>query len=388
MIHRLLVLTGEVSGDMHAAGVIRALRARLPGLECFGSGGDSLRANGVEVLYDIAEMAVIGGTEVFAKYLRLRRIFFDLLERIRNDPPDAVLLVDYPGFNLRFAERAHAMGIRTIFYICPQVWAWRRARIPHMARCLDRLITIFPFEPQLFADTGLRTDFAGHPLADETRRLQHKPPPELPWQEGTPRFALLPGSRSQEIQRLMPVFTPAALEIESKYPECSFILAAASAADAAAIDRMLRNHPGALPRRWKIVTGQTRQVLCQADAAVIASGTATLEAAFMECPAVIAYRTGWITFALCRRLVQLPHIGIVNILAARQVCPELLQTACRPERIAAAVIPLAVDSPPRRRMLREMRAAVAGLDAGDAYDNAAAAVAEEIAAGREQQQPH
>lgn len=378
---RLLVLTGEVSGDMHAAGVIRALRAQYPDLAVSGTGGDALRNEGVEVLYDVAEMAVVGGTEAAAKFFRLRRIFLDLLARTRAAPPDAVLLVDYPGFNLRFAQRVHAMGIRTVFYICPQVWAWRRSRIPSMTRCLDRLITIFPFEPVLFDPDALRVDFAGHPLTNETRRLLNAPAPELPWQDGVPRIALLPGSRPQEIQSLMPVLWPAAARIEAHYPGCSFILAAASEADAARLVQFIERFPGAAPQRWQVVSGMTRQVLHQADAAVVASGTATLEAAFLDCPTVIAYRTGRITYALGRRLMQVRHIGIVNILANREVCPELLQNDCRPDRIASALIPLAADTLQRRQMRDAMRKVVAGLGDGDAYENAATIVAEEIEQG-------
>ncbi len=378
---RLLVVTGEVSGDMHAAGVIRALRRQYPELEVVGTGGDALRGEGVDVRHDISEMAVVGGTEALAKFFRLRRVFFDLLALIREAPPDAVLLVDYPGFNLRFAKRVHATGIRTVFYICPQVWAWHRSRIPAMARCLDRLITIFPFEPALFEPGTLRADFAGHPLTDETRRLLNAPTPTLAWQDGKPRIALLPGSRPQEIQRLMPVLWQAAARIETHYPQCAFIVAAASKADAASLLQLIERFPGNGPRRWQVVHGLTRHVLHQADAAVVASGTATLEAAFMGCPTVIAYRTGYITGFLGRRLMQVPYLGIVNILADGEVCPELLQNDCRPERIASALIPLATDTPQRRQMRDAMHRVVANLGDGGAYENAAAMVGEEIEQG-------
>ncbi len=381
MKRRLLVVTGEVSGEMHAAGVIRELRRREPDLEISGTGGDAMRGEGVEVLHDVADMAVVGGTEAVAKFFRLRRIFFDLLARVRKDPPDAVLLVDYPGFNLRFAQRVHALGVRTVYYICPQVWAWRRSRIPLMTRCLDRLITIFPFEPELFDPEALRVDFAGHPLADETRRLLDEPAPDLPWQDGAPRIALLPGSRMQELRGLMPVLWPAAALMEAREPQSAFILAAASENDAETLRRFIEQWSGTGPRRWRVVSGMTRQVLHQADAAVIASGTATLEAAFMDCPTVIAYRTGRITYALGRRLVQVRHIGIVNILANREVCPELLQNDCRPERIADALLPLANATPQRRRMRDAMREVVEALGEGNAYASAAGMIVEEIEKG-------
>ncbi len=367
---------------MHAAGVIHALRRQYPDLVCYGTGGDALRAAGAEILFDVETMAVVGGTEALAKFLRLRRIFYTLLDHVRAHPPDVLLLVDYPGFNLRFAQRAHALGIRTVFYICPQVWAWRRARIPKMAAWLDRLITIFPFEPALFEQTGLQTDFAGHPLVDEARRLRDQPAPDLPWGAGRPRIALLPGSRSQEIKRLLPVFRQAAVRFEAHAPSSCFILAAVNAAGADALDAALKKLPGKGPDNLHIVAGQTRHVLRQADAAVVASGTATLEAAFMDCPTIVAYQTGRITYALGRRLVKLRHIGIVNILADREVCPELLQDDCRPDRIAEALAPLAVETPERRRMQHAMRDVVANLGDGQAYEKAARIVAEELTAAR------
>lgn len=379
---RLLVVTGEVSGDMHAAGVVRALRKLYPELVVSGTGGDALRREGVKIFHDISEMAVVGGTEALAKFFTLRRIFFDILTQVRATPPDAVLLVDYPGFNLRLAKRIHDLGIRTVFYICPQVWAWRRARIPSMARSLDRLITIFPFEPAWFDPQSLRADFAGHPLTDETRRLLNGPQPRLAWPAGKPRIALLPGSRLQEIRLLFPVLWSAAARLEARYPECVFIVAAASEADAARLLQWTKRRAGTGPRRCVIVHGMTRHVLRQADAAVVASGTATLEAAFMGCPTVIAYRTSALTYFLGSRLIQVPYLGIVNILAGREVCPELLQNECRPERIASALVPLAVDTPQRREMRKAMHDVVMALGDGRAYENAAAMVAEEIEQGR------
>ncbi len=377
MTARLLLVTGEVSGDLHAAGVIRELRRRRPDLRCAGTGGEALRAEGVEILHDAREMAVVGGAEAIWKYRHLLRVFTDLRNRLESEPPDVVLLVDYPGFNLRFAAAAHARGIRTVYFICPQVWAWRRGRIPRMARILDRLITIFPFEPALFEGTGLRADFAGHPFVDETRRLLANPPAALPWAGPSPRIALLPGSRPREIARLLPVFWRAAAQLDRRLPQPAFLFAAPHENAAAQIRAGLARL-GAGPRRWDVAIGRTREVLRQADAAAVASGTATLEAAFFGCPTVVTYRTDLLTEVLARLLVRVPYLGIVNLLAGREVCPELLQRNCRPDRLAEALAPLAVDSDARRAMREALAAVVAGLGGGGAYAKAAALVDEEL----------
>lgn len=174
---RLLIVAGEVSGDRQAARLLQALKARHPAIETFGIGGDALRAEGMDILMDARHMAVMGLTEVLKRLFFFRRVFFDLLRAARERRPDAVLLVDYPGFNLRFAERAHRLGFKVIYYICPQVWAWNRRRIPYMAGIVDRLISIFPFEPEVFRGTPLKVDYVGHPFYEEAQtRLRHPPP--------------------------------------------------------------------------------------------------------------------------------------------------------------------------------------------------------------------
>ncbi|MBT7065399.1 MAG: lipid-A-disaccharide synthase, partial [Verrucomicrobia bacterium] len=219
----LMIVAGEVSGDMHAARLVSAIRARHPEITFFGVGGDAMRAAGVDTVIDISAMAVIGISEVIRKYRHLRRVFYDMLALLRSRRPDAVILVDYPGFNLRFARRAHLMGFKTIYYICPQVWAWNRRRIPRMAATLDRLIAFFPFEPAYFKETGLQVDFVGNPLVDEVADARARPHPTLPWQ-GTPRIALLPGSRDHEIERILPSMWAAAAHIEARHPEASFMI--------------------------------------------------------------------------------------------------------------------------------------------------------------------
>ena len=372
-----MLITGEVSGDMHAAALVRAIKRRLPGAAFFGIGGDHMRAEGVETLQESDEMAVTGFWEAIRRFAFFKRVFFRMLDEVRARKPTAVILVDYPGFNLRFAARAHALGIPVIYYICPQVWAWNRKRIPRMARVVDRLITIFPFEAEHFAGTGLRVDFAGHPLVDEAQRLHARPEEALPW-PAPRRVAILPGSRDHEIDRILPPLWKAAARLEARLPEVGFLLAAPSPRVARMVRDRLARLPGKAPARWELVTGRTREVLRQARAAFVASGTATLEASLMRCPMVIAYRVAPITSLVAHMVIRLSHVGMVNIVAGREVCPELLQDQCTPRNLCRAIEPLVVDSERRDRMLSDLDAVNHALGEGGAEDKAARAVLDEL----------
>ena len=369
----LMIIAGEVSGDMHAAALVRALRARVPGLTAFGIGGPEMRAAGVETHYDVRDMTLVGFGEVFRRFGFYRRVFFEMLALARAKKPAAVVLVDFPGFNLRLAARTRALGLRTIYYICPQVWAWNRSRIPRMAAAIDRLITIFPFEAEHFRDTGLDVSFAGHPLVDEAAAVYRESPPELTW-DGAPRVALLPGSRASEIERMFPVMWPAAGLLQERFPAAGFIVACPGQEQADLVEDLRKSIDG--PARGSVVVGQTRHVLLQAHATLLASGTATIEAALMKCPMVIAYRVSPLTYLLGKLVVRLPDIGMVNIVAGRRICPELIQADATPRALADAVAPLLEDTPERRTMVANLEEVCAALGHGGAACRAADQVLE------------
>lgn len=373
-----MVIAGEASGDDRAGSLLQALRAQAPGLAFFGIGGPQMRAAGMDTLYDVSDMAVMGLTEVLRRYGFFRRVFRHMLQEARRRRPAAVILVDYPGFNLRFAAKAHALGIKVIYYICPQVWAWHQSRIPRMARIIDRLITIFPFEPRYFAATNLRVDFVGHPLVDEAAQAWNLPEATLPW-TGEPRVALLPGSREQELRRLLPDLWATARRLEQEHPQVSFLIAAPNDAIRARLLSLLAALPAG-PRNWSVVSGQTREILRQAHAAIVASGTATLEASLMLCPMLIVYRTSPLTYALARRLVRVSHIGIVNIVAGRGICPEFIQHEVHPAALAAALAPLLADDRRREAMRADLQQVNHALGAGGAAERAAAIVLDELRA--------
>lgn len=368
-----MIIAGEVSGDIHGAALVRALQNKLPALEVAGTGGEQMRAAGVEILYDIEEMAVMGLAEVLKHLRRLRQIFAGVCDYAVRQRPDAVVLIDYPGFNLRLANHMHRHGIPVIYYICPQVWAWKRSRIKQMARTIKHLITIFPFENRCFDDTGLAVDYVGHPLVDELAEARRE------WVDAAnplrrAQVALLPGSRTAEITRLLPVMLAAAEKLAVKHPELKFVIAAASPGMEKVISGIMAGMH--LPSgRFEIVCRQTRRVLCESRAAVVASGTATVETALLGCPMVVIYKVAPLTYAIGRLVVNVPHIGMVNILAGREICPELLQGAATPAAVAAALEPLTHDTPQRRRMCDDLAGVAAALGTGGSAAKAAEIVA-------------
>jgi len=381
----VLIIAGEQSGDMHGAKLVRAVQARNPDVTFFGVGGQKMREAGVEILQDAKDMAVLGLVEVLKRYRFFRAVFFRILDAARTRRPDAIVLIDYPGFNLRFAQRAHKLGLKVVYYICPQVWAWHRSRVGKMAKIVDRLLVIFPFEVDVFKGTGLKVDFVGHPLVEATRKVREAPDEPLPWR-GAPRVALLPGSRRQELERLLPSMLGAADRVKVLLPDAAFILAASSDEMAELAREIIARHESRTERgdtvaAVQIITGRTRQILKQADAAWVASGTATLETALMDCPMVVVYRTAWLTYAVGRWLIQVPYLGMVNLLAGRELCPELIQDNATPARLAAAIAPLLIDSPERRAMKDGLAEVRHTLGDGGAAEKAAEALLEELSSG-------
>ncbi len=345
----ILVVAGEVSGDLHAAKVVQALKARAPEASFWGLGGDDMRAGGVELLQHSDQMSVMGIVEVLKHYRFLKGVFDQVLAEVDRRKPDAALLVDYPGFNLRLAAELKKRGVKVYYYICPKVWAWNKKRIPKMAKIIDRLMVVFPFEVELFRDTGLQTDFVGNPLVAQIDEFLATPAAALPW-DSKRRIALLPGSRKQEIQRILPSILAAATRLEAHFPDLSFLIASPNAR----IERMVNEQVAQStdkPSRLSVVRGQARELMRQAGAAIVTSGTATLETALIGTPQIIVYKTSPATYWFARSVLTIRHIGLVNIVAKRTVCPELIQQAASPEAMADALAKLLADTPERREML-------------------------------------
>lgn len=337
---RLLLVAGEASADAHGAEVLASLTAALPGLSCFGLGGQRLRAAGLRPIADGAALNVVGVSEALRRLPAIRRVFGAVVTEAARQRPDAALLLDLPDFNLRLARRLRRLGVPVVYFIAPQAWAWRRGRVRQLRRRVQRLCVIFPFEEEFFRRFGVNAEYVGHPLA----RLEPSPPAE------PPRVALLPGSRPREIERLLPVAAQAARILKEGHPELRFVLAVAPGLDGAALQERLR-HAGVVTE----AAAGGQQALRGATLALCASGTATLEAALLEVPAVVFYKVSRLTYALVRPIYRLRHVCIVNILAGREVVPELLQGNARPKAVAAAAERLLADGPERAAVLAGYR---------------------------------
>ncbi len=349
MKRSILVVAGEVSGDLHAAKVVQAVKARLPETVFWGIGGDDLQAQGVELLQHTDRMGVMGIVEVLKQYRFFKSVLKQVLDEVDQRKPEAALLVDYPGFNLRLAAELKKRGVKVNYYISPKVWAWNKKRIPKMANVIDRLMVIFPFEVDVFKDSGLQVDFVGNPLVAQIDDLLATNGMFLPWQTER-RIALLPGSRRQEIERILPTMLQAAKKLEAQFSDLSFMIATPNERIEMIVnDEIARN--ALKPARLDVICGNARALMRQAEAAIVTSGTATLETALIGTPHILVYKTSAFTYWFARKVVKIKHIGLVNIIAGRTVCPELIQQDAAPEAMAAEMSKLMSETPEQKAML-------------------------------------
>jgi lipid-A-disaccharide synthase len=327
----ILLIAGEPSGDMHAAKLVRELQSARPGLTISAMGGEELAATGTQIIVDNKELAVVGFIEVIKVWSKIRHAFKILKKTIREQRPKIVILVDYPGFNLRMAQFAKQQGCQVVYYIGPQVWAWHQSRVHKIKRCVDLMAVIFPFEVDFFQQFNIPTHFVGHPLATEplcpfTPEQAKK---RLNLQTQHPVIGLLPGSRNSEVRVILPALLAAATLLYRQNPELQFILPKASNIDAQWLKEQLALYPIPI----KVTTGQRYTTMQACDIAVAASGTVTLELALLEKPMIITYKSNPITFWLGKKLVKLKSLGLPNIIAANNIVPELLQSELTAENI-------------------------------------------------------
>lgn len=371
MSKRLYVVAGELSGDAHGAGLLRALKTMVPAVEIHGVGGPEMAAVAGPGLEDwVEDAAVMGVWEVLKRYGWFKERFARMLADLEKFRPDALLLIDYPGFNLRFAAAVKKASpeTRIVYYISPQVWAWNKGRIPKMVRLLDEMLCLFPFEQPIFQNAGLKTTFVGHPLIDE---LEEK---RIPGVQREPKLVgLFPGSREREVARLFPMMIGTAKLLKSRHADLAFEVPAASAKLAAQIQGLLA--AAGATGLVTVNTGECHSLMQRAGCAVIASGTATLEAAYYGLPYCLVYRVAPLTYAAAKVLVKIKRIGIVNILAGEDVVEELIQSAAEPAAVARSLTAF-LDSPEKRAALQAKLAdTCAKLGGPGAHERAAKAVA-------------
>jgi lipid-A-disaccharide synthase len=336
---RIGILAGEASGDILGSRVLAALRQRYPDLQVEGIGGPLMAEQGLQSLFPMDRLSVMGFVEPLKRLPELLRIRGAVYRHFRDHPPDLFLGIDSPDFNLRLERRLRAAGVTTAHLVSPSVWAWRAGRIKGIRRAVDRMLCLFPFELTIYREHDVAASFVGHPLADEIpRRVDPLPAREAlglpPFQ---PLLALLPGSRGGEVGLLAPLFLQAAERLRAEFPNLHFVLPAANEAREAQLRALLAAHPD-LP--LTLVSGRSREVMAAADAVLLASGTATLEAMLLKRPMVVAYRMAPLSWALVSRLVKTPWAALPNILAGRALVPELIQDAATADALVAALKPL------------------------------------------------
>ena len=351
------MLAGEPSGDLHGAALARSLLEKWPSARLLGLGGERMAAAGVECMAGLDQLAVMGFAEVARHLAFFRRLMGRVRAAMHRHGVDLVIPIDYPGFNLRVARYAREAGIRVLYYIAPQVWAWRPARARRLARDTDHVAVILPFEAGFLERAGARATFVGHPLLE----LEQEVPARADFcrahglDPGRPLLALFPGSRRQELDRHLGVFLDTARRLERARPGLQIVVARAPGLPARACEGVAAT-----------VVGDGRSLLRHARAAVVKSGTSTLEAALAGVPFATAYRTHPLTFALARRLVRVDHIAMPNLIAGRRVVPELIQHEATPARLARELLPLLDDTEARRAMvagLGEVRRALGSAGA-------------------------
>ncbi|HZG51117.1 MAG TPA: lipid-A-disaccharide synthase [Pyrinomonadaceae bacterium] len=379
---RLMIVAGEASGDAHAASLVRALGESAPGasFEFFGATGREMRAAGVESIVATDDLAITGLLEIGGALRQFWRAYQKLKRAGIERAPDAVVLVDWPDFNLRLARFFRRRGLRVVYYISPQLWAWRARRVRNIRRDVDLLLAILPFEPAWYAARGItHVEFTGHPLTGEVRARydraefcrRHALDPTLPL------VALLPGSRRQELLRILPHMIEATKTIHAAQPDAQFVVALApnrSDAEAQAIIRAaLASSHAKLSERISLIRHETREALGAADAAAVASGTATLEAALLETPLVVVYKESFLNWHTLGRLINTEHFGLVNLVAGERLAPELMQNDFTGDTLAAELLKL-LDPARNAAMRARLRAATQGLGAGGASGRAAEAI--------------
>ena len=335
---KILIVSGEASGDLHAASLVKEIKALRKGVEFFGLGGAKSKAQGVELYYDIVSLAVVGLFEVLRHLSTFKKIFDGLLSEVDKRKPDLAILIDYPGFNLRLAAELKKRNIPVIYYISPQVWAWGAGRIETIRGLVERVLVVFSFEETMYNRHGVPVSFVGHPLLDivQPQRFREVFLDQCGLDAKKFTFALLPGSRAAEVKLLLPIMLKTATLIYRQRPDAQFVVLRSPTVAKEIFERVLA--PYRLP--LAIATDSTYDGLAASDFALVASGTATLETAILGVPMVILYKVSFLTWAYLKMAIKIPYIGLVNVVRGKKFIEEFIQYDARPAKIAGYILGL------------------------------------------------
>jgi lipid-A-disaccharide synthase len=370
-----LLSAGEASGDTYGAQLIEALRQLAPGSNFFGMGGEKMRGSGAELLVHANEVAVVGLVEVVTHLPGIRRRFKHLVAEAARRKPDAAILIDFPDFNLRLARELHRLGIPVFYFVSPQIWAWRTGRVKQIKKYVRKMIVIFPFEQEFYARHGVEVSYVGHPLAYEPQSqisreefaAKHHLDPKKQW------IALLPGSRRKEVRLNLPTMLQAAGQLTKNNNQFQFLLPVASTLNVEWLKEQIASSPVSIE-----LTDNARATLMHARAAVVASGTATVEAALSGTPFVVVYRLAPLTWLLGRRLVKLETFAMPNLIAGRKIVPELIQTDFTAQNVFRELNAIIPDGPARQQMQSDLRMVQQRLRDSQGAESPAQRTAQEI----------
>jgi lipid-A-disaccharide synthase len=347
---RVMILAGEASGDLHGAGVVAELKKLSPGCDLYGIGGDKMQAKGMELVFHIRELAVMGFLEVIEHLPLLRSVEKTMTALLKARRPDVVLLVDYPGFNLRFAKFAREAGVKVVYYISPQVWAWNSGRVKKMRKLIDMMLVVFPFELEIYRKQGIPVEFVGHPLLDVLQEPQDRKSfcKRYGLKEERPILGLFPGSRRQELERIFPAMLGAARILQHGLG-VQVAVGVSPALDSEVVRSFVR---GDFP--VELIQNAAHDLMKNSDVALVTSGTATLETGFYQTPMVVVYRTSLVSYIIGRVLVRIKMIGLVNIVAGEKLVPELIQRKATPENMAAEAWKMLKDEGLRKDLSQKL----------------------------------
>lgn len=345
---KILIIAGEVSGDIHAANLVRAMKKKDKGIKYFAVGGSNLKKAGCEIIDDINNITVVGLIEVIKKFPHIRKLYKRLVRFLDKENPDAVILVDYPGFNLKFSSETKKRGIKTIFFISPQIWAWHYSRINIIKRNIDLMIVILTFEEELYKKENVPVKFIGHPLIDiVSKRRDIKRPVKN-------KILLLPGSRMEEVKTLLPDMLEICKILLNKYSNLKISIIKAETIDTDIIKGIIDINGKSIKSRIKIHSGNRYKIIADSDFALVASGTATLETCIVGVPMAVMYRVNWFTYIVARMLVKISHISLVNLIAGYEVVPEYIQHDIVYSNISDYIIKLFSNNRDYKKKLNEL----------------------------------
>jgi len=369
---KILIVSGEPSGDLHAANLVKDLKSLKPDLEFFGIGGDLSKAAGVDIVFDITTLALVGVVEVLRHMSTVKKAHDAVIARIDRERPDLAILVDYPGFNLKLAGDLAKRSIPVAYYISPQIWAWGRQRIHLIKKYVKKMVVFFKFEEELYKKYGVEAEFAGHPLLDVVKVTSPKADvlKKYGLSPDATTIALLPGSREFEVRTFLPVLARAAGLIDKKLRSVQFLISKHPNRPLSVYENALKG----LDIDYRFVEGDLHNIVAASDLAIVASGTATLETAILGTPFILVYKANILTYALYKIVADIPFLCLANVIAGKEVAPELLQMNMTPEKISARTIDLLSDEYKLCAMREELAAVRASLGSPGASLRAARAI--------------